>query len=87
MTARRVNDERGRRPRVKLYALVSGRMLRRSGCGGLCHFAGGRIGTTSGAHCFATPRTVIPAARKQCWNVLQTFAHPDPTQLIRHLRC
>ncbi len=46
----------------------------------------GGFRTTEGAHRFATLRTVIHTARKQGWNVLQTLAHPDPTQLIPQLR-
>ena len=34
----------------------------------------------------ATLRTIIQTARKQGWNVLETLAHPEPTQLIPQLR-
>lgn len=79
MTARRVDNECGRRPRIRQYAVLSSRVLARSACGGSRPFAGGWSGITNGTHCPATPRTVIPADRKQCWNVLQTLAHLDPT--------
>jgi len=39
-----------------------------------------------GAERFATLRTIIHTARKQGWNVLDTLAHPEPTQLIPQLR-
>ena len=46
----------------------------------------GGFRTTRGAQHFATLRTIIQTARKQGWNVLDTLAHPEPTQLIPQLR-
>ena len=46
----------------------------------------GGLSTTNGAQRFVTLRTIIHTARKQGWNVVETLAHPEPTQLIQQLR-
>ena len=45
----------------------------------------GGFRTSDGADSFATLRSVIHTARKQDWNVLDTLAHPNPTELIPKL--
>ncbi len=44
----------------------------------------GGFRTTNGAQRFAILRTIMHTARKQGWNVLETLAHPEPTQLIQN---